>query len=44
MWFIVDIMELRGFSRDVGALMVSVAGIGNFVGRISGGLLRLYTR
>ena len=44
MWFIVDIMELRGYARDVGSLMLTLAGVGNCVGRLGGGALRYFLR
>ena len=44
MWFIVDIMILRGYARDVGSLMLTIAGIGNCVGRLGGGAIRYYLR
>ena len=44
MWFIVDIMVIRGYTRDVGSVIVSVAGVGNCIGRIGGGVLRYYVK
>ena len=43
-WFIVDIMELRGYEREVGSILVSVTGIGNLFGRIIGACVRLYVK
>ena len=43
-WFIVDIMELRGYEREVGSFLLSVTGIGNFLGRGIGAFIRLYAR
>ncbi|XP_060576804.1 monocarboxylate transporter 3-like [Ruditapes philippinarum] len=40
-WFIVDHMVTRGFKREVGSVLVSMIGIGTFIGRICGALLRL---
>ena len=43
-WFIVDIMELRGFDREISALFASLIGFANFLGRGLGAVLRLGCR
>ncbi|XP_045181810.2 monocarboxylate transporter 9-like [Mercenaria mercenaria] len=40
-WFLVDHVVTQGFTRESGAILVSVIGIGSCVGRIFGGILRL---
>jgi fucose permease len=43
-WFIVDHMVSRGFTRESGSLLVSVLGIGSFIGRFVGALLQYKIR
>ncbi|XP_060598100.1 uncharacterized protein LOC132751904 [Ruditapes philippinarum] len=43
-WFLVDLMVIRGYEREIGSLFVSLTGFANFLGRGIGAVLRLFCK